>query len=85
MQTEYLWSLPILIQKKIQKLAPQDECHQPTFLFGPVLPANCTIFDPWWKLEIKCYVANAGRWEVQEQDIRFRKFLKQYKDTDGID
>jgi hypothetical protein len=32
--------------KKIQKLAPQDECHQPTFLFGPILPANCTIFDP---------------------------------------
>jgi hypothetical protein len=33
-------------KKKNQKLAPQDECHQPTFLFGPVLPANCTIFDP---------------------------------------
>jgi hypothetical protein len=34
---------------------------------------------------VKCYVANAGRWEVQEQDIRFRKILKEYKDKDGID
>jgi len=34
---------------------------------------------------VKCYVAKGGRWEVQEQDIRFRKFLKQYKDADRID
>jgi hypothetical protein len=32
-------------KKNPQKLA-QGEYHLSTFLFGPILPAKCTIFDP---------------------------------------